>query len=56
MHGEKQGEPIDMIIDIESSELAVDIPHDKNLVVLDVRREAEFADGPCKRSSEYSFS
>jgi glyoxylase-like metal-dependent hydrolase (beta-lactamase superfamily II)/rhodanese-related sulfurtransferase len=44
----KAGEPIDMIIDVEADELAMDIPHDKNLVVLDVRREAEFADGHIK--------
>jgi len=41
----KAGEPIDMIIDVEPDELAMDIPFDQNLVVLDVRREAEFADG-----------
>jgi rhodanese-related sulfurtransferase len=44
----KAGEVMDMIIDIEPSELAIDIPHDKSLVVLDVRREAEFADGHVK--------
>jgi hydroxyacylglutathione hydrolase len=37
--------PIDMIIDVEADELAMDIPFDDRLVVLDVRREAEFADG-----------
>lgn len=39
------GEAIDMIIDVEADELAMDIPHDDNLVVLDVRRETEFGDG-----------
>lgn len=39
------GEQIDMIIDVEADELAMDLPHDKNLVVVDVRRETEFADG-----------
>ena len=39
------GETIDMIIDVEADELIMDIPHDPNLVVLDVRRETEFADG-----------
>lgn len=39
------GEQIDMIIDVEADELAMDIPHDTNLVVLDVRRETEFGDG-----------
>jgi rhodanese-related sulfurtransferase len=33
-----------MIIDVEADELAMDIPHDDNLVVIDVRREAEFGD------------
>ena len=42
------GEPIDMIIDVEADELAMDIPFDENLVVLDVRRETEFADGHIK--------
>jgi glyoxylase-like metal-dependent hydrolase (beta-lactamase superfamily II)/rhodanese-related sulfurtransferase len=39
------GEPIDMIIDVEADELMMDLPHDKNLVVVDVRRPTEFADG-----------
>ena len=42
---EKAGEPIDMIIDIEADELMMDIPHDNKLMVVDVRRETEFADG-----------
>jgi hydroxyacylglutathione hydrolase len=42
------GEPIDMIIDIEPDELAMDLPFDENLVVIDVRRETEFADGHVK--------
>ncbi len=42
------GEPIDLIIDVEADELAMDIPFDENLVVLDVRRETEFADGHVK--------
>ncbi|MGZ5134242.1 MAG: rhodanese-like domain-containing protein, partial [Flavitalea sp.] len=41
----KAREPIDMIIDIEPDELAMDIPFDDRLVVIDVRREPEFADG-----------
>lgn len=39
------GEPVDIIIDVEADELAMDIPHDLNLLVVDVRRETEFADG-----------
>jgi hydroxyacylglutathione hydrolase len=42
------GENIDMIIDVEPDELAMDIPFDNHLVVLDVRRETEFADGHVK--------
>lgn len=39
------GEPIDMIIDVEADELMMDIPFDKNLVVVDVRKPVEFAEG-----------
>jgi hydroxyacylglutathione hydrolase len=39
------GNDIDLIIDVEADELAMDLPFDDNLVVVDVRREAEFADG-----------
>jgi len=42
------GETVDIIIDVEADELAMDIPHDPNLVVVDVRRETEFADGHIK--------
>ena len=38
-------ETLDLIIDIDADELAMDIPFDDNLVVVDVRRETEFADG-----------
>jgi hydroxyacylglutathione hydrolase len=44
----QSGEPIDMIIDVEAYELAMDIPFDENLLVVDVRRETEFADGHVK--------
>jgi hydroxyacylglutathione hydrolase len=39
------GEKIDLIIDVEADELIMDIPHDENLKVVDVRKETEFADG-----------
>ena len=42
------GEEVDMIIDVEADELAMDLPFDDKIVVLDVRREAEFADGHVK--------
>lgn len=35
-------EKIDMIIDIEPEELAMDIPHDSKLEVIDVRKPSEF--------------
>jgi hydroxyacylglutathione hydrolase len=38
-------EKVDMIIDVEADELAMDIPFDENLVILDVRKETEYADG-----------
>lgn len=37
------GESIDMIIDVEADELAMDMPFDENLVIVDVRRETEYA-------------
>lgn len=45
---QEAGKPFDMIIDVEADELMMDMPHDPNLVVVDVRRETEFADGHLK--------
>lgn len=42
------GERIDMIIDIEADELAMDMPHDDRLEVLDVRKPGEFEAGHVK--------
>ena len=42
------GEKVDMIIDVEPDELMMDLPHDPNLTVVDVRRETEYADGHLK--------
>jgi hydroxyacylglutathione hydrolase len=42
------GREIDMIIDIEADELAMDLPFDDNALVVDVRKPAEFADGHVK--------
>ena len=39
------GEKSDLIIDVEADELMMDIPFDKNLVVVDVRKPIEFAEG-----------
>lgn len=38
----------DMIIDVEADELAMDLPFDENAVVIDVRKEVEYADGHVK--------
>jgi rhodanese-related sulfurtransferase len=39
------GEESDMIIDVEPDELLMDLPFDEKLVVLDVRKPTEYADG-----------
>lgn len=52
----KAGEKIDLIIDVEPDELAMDIKHDPKLVVLDVRREAEFGDGHVKDAMHLPLS
>jgi hydroxyacylglutathione hydrolase len=44
------GEPTDLIIDVEADELLMDIPFDDNLVIVDVRKETEFADGHIKEA------
>jgi len=41
----KAGEEVDLIINVEPDELAMDIPFDVNLVVIDVRKPSEFAEG-----------
>ena len=50
------GEEIDMIIDIDADELMMDIPHDNNLVVIDVRRPTEYADGHLKDAMNITLS
>lgn len=42
------GEKTDMIINVEADELAMDLPHDPHLAVVDVRRETEYAEGHIK--------
>jgi hydroxyacylglutathione hydrolase len=41
----KSNEPLDMIIDIDVDEFAMDIPFDENMEILDVRKEGEFNGG-----------
>ncbi len=48
--------PIDMLIDVEADELMMDIPHDDKLMVVDVRRPTEFADGHLKQAVNIPLS
>lgn len=50
------GEELDMIIDVEADELAMDIPFDPNLIVLDVRKPLEFADGHVADAANLSLA
>lgn len=43
-----EGKRSDMIVDVDADELAMDIPFDPNMLILDVRKEIEFADGHVK--------
>jgi rhodanese-related sulfurtransferase len=42
---EDAGHEIDMLINVDADELMMDLPYDDQLVVMDVREEAEFAQG-----------
>ena len=44
----KAGEEIDMIINVEPDELMMDIPFDENLMIVDVRKPVEYAEGHLK--------
>jgi hydroxyacylglutathione hydrolase len=50
------GEESDMIIDVEADELAMDLPFDPNIVVLDVRKPTEWADGHVKDAVNITLS
>ena len=52
----KAGERIDLIIDIEADELALDIKHDPKIAVIDVRRETEFGNGHVKNAVNLPLS
>ena len=45
---QKSGEEIDLIINVEADELMMDIPFDNNLMIVDVRKPVEFAEGHLK--------
>ncbi|MCE3281587.1 MAG: fold metallo-hydrolase [Chitinophagaceae bacterium] len=42
------GETVDLVIDVEADEMLMDIPFDDHMVIMDVRKETEFADGHVK--------
>ena len=42
---QKSGEPMDLVIGVEADELAMDIPHDPQLLVVDVREPVQYAEG-----------
>jgi hydroxyacylglutathione hydrolase len=50
------GEKIDMIIDVNADEMALDISHDPKMIVVDVRRVTEFANGHVKDSINIPLS
>ncbi len=47
---QKSGEPIDLVINIEPDELMMDIPFDDKLIIMDVRKPVEFAEGHLKNA------
>jgi len=47
---QQSGETVDLIIDVEPDELAMDLPFDDRIVVVDVRKEPEFAEGHVKEA------
>jgi glyoxylase-like metal-dependent hydrolase (beta-lactamase superfamily II)/rhodanese-related sulfurtransferase len=49
-HWKNSGEATDMIIDVEADELAMDMPFDPQLVIVDVRKVPEYADGHIKEA------
>lgn len=49
------GEITDLLIQVEADELAMDIPFDEHLIVLDVRNETEYADGHVKNALNISL-
>jgi len=45
------GQKIDLIINVEADEMAMDLRFDPKLIIVDVRREAEFGDGHLAEST-----
>src|SRR5690606_12505173 len=51
----KSAEPIDMLIEIEADELAMDLPHDPKIQVLDVRPIESFEQGHIQGATQASL-
>jgi hydroxyacylglutathione hydrolase len=52
----RSGEESDIIINVEADELMMDLPFDENLVVVDVRKPNEFAEGHLKEAINLPLS
>jgi hydroxyacylglutathione hydrolase len=52
----KAGEEIDLVINVEADEFAMDIPFDEKIVILDVRKPTEFAEGHVKNAVNLPLS
>jgi hydroxyacylglutathione hydrolase len=52
----RSGEESDIIINVEADELMMDLPFDENLVVVDVRKPNEFAEGHLKEAINIPLS
>jgi len=52
----KSGEKVDIIVEVEADELLMDMQFDANLVVLDVRKENEFAEGHLPDATNFPLS
>lgn len=50
------GEKIDMVIDVEVDEVAMDMPFDTNMVIIDVRKETEYANEHIKEAINIPLS
>jgi glyoxylase-like metal-dependent hydrolase (beta-lactamase superfamily II)/rhodanese-related sulfurtransferase len=50
------GNPIDLVIDIEADELAMDLSFDEKAIVLDVRNETEFAERHLENAKNLSLN
>ena len=45
---QQNGEKIDLVVDVETDEVAMDLPFDTKMIIVDVRKEVEFGNGHVK--------